>query len=67
MAVTRRPGRNDNSLLHRPAGTPSKPTSAPVASILQPCVAPPPWFATQNARNTTIHCRSPAVPQIVAV
>src|SRR5271166_4288304 len=41
-AVARRPRRNDNSLPHRPAGTPSKPTSAPTVSMLQPCVEPPP-------------------------
>ena len=67
MAVVRRPRRNDSSLPNRPAGTPNKPTNAPVISMLHPCVASPPWCATQNARNTTIHCRSPAVPQIVAV
>src|SRR3984885_6433677 len=67
MAVVRRPRRNDSSLPYKPAGTPSKPTSAPVISMLQPSVAPPPWFAAQNVRNTTIHCRKPAVPQMVAV
>ena len=39
--------------------------SALIVSMLQSSVALPPWFATQNVRNTTIHCRSPAVPQIV--
>ena len=66
MAVARRPRRDENSLPYRPAGTPSKPISAPIASMFQLCVALPPWFARQNARNTTIHCRSPTVPQIVA-
>ena len=67
MAVVRKPRRNDSSLPYRPAGTPSKPTSAPVISMLQPSVTPPPWLAAQNVRNTTIHWRRPTVPKIVAV
>jgi hypothetical protein len=55
----------DSSLPYGPAGTPSKPTSAPAISMLHPWVASLPWCATQNARNTTIHRRSPAVLQIV--